>query len=68
MAVSDNTAGVLDGLRMVLATVPDRHFGSGSRSKPNHCQMEGPGRQSTRTVNSGTVRRKTPNPSEMGGL
>ena len=30
---------------LVLATVPDRHFGSGSGSKPNRCQIGGPGRQ-----------------------
>ena len=32
-------------LDVVLATVPDRHFGSGSGSKPNRCQIGGPGRQ-----------------------
>jgi len=42
-------------LCVVLATVPDRHFGTGSRSKPNCCQIGGPGRQSTRTAHSGTV-------------
>jgi len=30
---------------VVLATVPDRHFGSGSGSKPNRCQIGGFGRQ-----------------------
>jgi len=30
---------------LVLAMVPDRHFGSGSGSKPNRCQIGGPGRQ-----------------------
>jgi len=30
---------------VVLATVPDRHFGSGSGSKPNRRQIGGPGRQ-----------------------
>jgi len=31
---------------LVLATVPDRHFGSGSgpRSKLNRCEIGGPGR------------------------
>jgi len=29
----------------VLETVPDRHFGSGSGSKPNRCQIGGPGSQ-----------------------
>jgi hypothetical protein len=31
--------------QLVLATVPDRHFGSGSGSKPNRCQIGGLGRQ-----------------------
>jgi len=31
-------------LSLVLATVPDRHFGAGSGSKPNRCQIGGPGR------------------------
>jgi hypothetical protein len=53
---------------VVLATVPDRHFGSGSGSKLNRCQIGGPGCQHTRTVNSGTVRCKSPNPSGLGGL
>jgi len=52
----------------VLATVPDRHFGSGCGSEPNRCQIGGPGCQHTRTVNSGTVRCKSPNPSGLGGL
>jgi len=30
---------------IVLATVPDRHVGSGSESKPNRCDIGGPGRQ-----------------------
>jgi len=30
---------------LVLATVPDRHYGSGSGSKPNLCQIGVPGRQ-----------------------
>jgi hypothetical protein len=52
----------------VLATVAACHFGSGSGSKPNRCQIGGPGCQHTRTVNSGTVRCKSPNPSGFGGL
>jgi len=32
-------------LPVVLATVPDRQFGSGSGSNRNHCQIGGPGRQ-----------------------
>jgi len=48
--------------------VPDRHFGSGCGSKPNCCQISGPGRQYTRNAHSGTVPRKTPNLSELGGF
>jgi hypothetical protein len=40
---------------VVLATVPDRYFGSGSRSKPHSCQIGGPGRQYTRTAHADTV-------------
>jgi hypothetical protein len=54
--------------QQLVATVPDRHFGSGSGSKPNHCQIGGPGRQLTRTAHSGMVPWLTPNPSELGGL
>jgi len=36
---------ILKQAGVVLATVPDRHFGSRSGSKPNHCQIGGPGRQ-----------------------
>jgi hypothetical protein len=32
-------------VQLVLATVPDRHFGSGSGSKPNRCQIGSPGCQ-----------------------
>ena len=53
---------------VVWATVPDHHFGSGSRSKPKRWQIGGPGHQSTRTPHSGTVPWCTPNPSELGGL
>jgi hypothetical protein len=31
------------GSYLVLETVPDRDFGSGSGSKPNCCQTGGPG-------------------------
>ena len=55
-------------LNVVLATVPDCHFGSGSGSEPNCCQIGGPGCHHTRSVDSGTVRCKSPNPSELGGL
>jgi len=53
---------------VVLATILDRHFGSGSGSKPNRCQNGSPGRQKTRTAHLVTVPWKTPNPSELGGL
>jgi len=36
---------IVDAPLIVLATVPDHHFGSGSGSKPNRCQIGGPGRQ-----------------------
>ena len=51
---------------IVLATVPDRQFGSGSGYKLNSGQIGGPGHQETRTVHSGTVRWGTTNPSELG--
>jgi len=41
--------------KVVLAMVPDRHFGSGSGSQPNRCEIGGPGRPYTRTAHSGTV-------------
>ena len=53
---------------VVIATVPDHHFGCGSGSKPNRCQIGSPGRQSTGSVDSGTVRLLTPNLSELGRL
>jgi hypothetical protein len=51
----------------VIATVQDCHFGSGSGLEPNRHQIGSPGRQYTRTVNSGTVQTKSPHPSELGG-
>jgi len=33
------------GTQLVLATVPDRHFGSGSGYKPDSCQIGGLGCQ-----------------------
>jgi hypothetical protein len=54
--------------QLVLATVPDHHFGSRAGSEPNRCQIGGLGCQSTRTVNSDTVRYISLNPSELGGL
>ena len=55
-------------LGLVLATVADCHFGSGSGSKPNHCQNNGPDCQSTQTVDSGIVRWWVSNPAELGRL
>ena len=52
----------------MLATVGDCRFGSGNGSEPNSCQTGGPGRQYTRTVNSGTIRWKSHKPSELPGL
>jgi len=43
--VSHLLAAVGSDLGLMLATVPDHHFGSGSGSKPNRCQIGGPGRQ-----------------------
>lgn len=40
---------------LVLATVVDCRFRSGSRSKLNHCQLGCPGRECTRSVNSNIV-------------
>jgi hypothetical protein len=67
-AINQWKKGWVAELLVVLATVPDRHFGSGSGSEPNRCQIGGPGCQHTRTVDSGTVRCKSPNPSGLGGL
>ena len=53
---------------IVLATVPECHFGSGSRSILNRCQTGGPGFQYSRTVNPGMARWKSPNLSELAGL
>jgi len=48
--------------------VQESHFGSGSGSKPNRCQIRSPGCQETEMVHSGTVRWYTLNPSEFGWL
>jgi len=50
----------------VLATVQDRHFGSGSGLEPNLRKSDGLGCQYTRTVNPGTVGWLNPNLSEFG--
>jgi len=52
----------------VLATGLDRHFGSGYESEPNQSQIGGPGRQSTQTVDSGTVPSTSPYLSELGRI
>jgi len=57
-----------DRVRVVLATVRNRLFGSRSGSHPNCSQIGCQGCESTQTVNSGTVQWKSPNPSEFGGL
>jgi hypothetical protein len=44
-----------DEVMVVLATVTDRHFRSGSGSKPNSCLIVGAGCQRTRTAYSGTI-------------
>jgi len=38
---SDAGKGMTPRTALVLATVPDRHFVSGSGSKPNRCQIGG---------------------------
>jgi len=43
----------------------DRHFGSWYGSEQNRSQIGGPGRQYTRTVDSGTVRLTSPYLSEL---
>ena len=55
-------------VHLMLATVPDRNFGSGSGSKLHRRQIGSPGRQATQTVHLGTVWWYTPNQSELGGL
>ena len=55
-------------LALVFAMVPERHFGSGSGLEPNRCQIGGLGCQHTRTVDSGPVRCKSPNPSGLGWM
>ena len=52
----------------MLAAVLDCYFGSGSGSQRHYCQIGGLGCQYTRTVNSGLVQCKSPNPSELVGL
>jgi hypothetical protein len=58
----------LDRVWVVLATVPDRWFGYGSMSEPNHIKIDCPSRQSTPTTNVGTVRSNSPNSCQLGGL
>ena len=55
-------------LVVVLATVPDCRFGSGSGLEPNCRQIGGLGCQHTQTVNSCMVRSKSPNQSKLGGV
>jgi len=53
---------------LMLATVPDRHFGTGSGTIPERHRIGCPGWEYTQTGNSGTVRWYTPNQSELAGL
>jgi len=47
---------VADMMQTGVSNGSDRHFGSGSGSKINHCQIGRPGCQYTLTINSGMVR------------
>ena len=60
-----DTSGSHHGVFVALATVPDHHVGSGSRSNPNRCQIGCLGGRCTQFVHSGTVQWTTPNPSGM---
>jgi len=53
---------------LVLPMAPDGCVRSGSRSKPNHCQIVSWCCKNTRTVNLCTVQRISPNPSESDWL
>lgn len=53
---------------IVLATVVDGHFASGSGSEPNWSQIGGLGRKLIRTVNWGTIELASPYPSQLGGF
>lgn len=55
-------------LHVVFATVPDCDFRSGSGSELNDCQLGDDGCQFTQTINSGMVRCKSPNQSEIASL
>jgi len=55
-------------LDILLAMIPDRRFGSGSRPKPPDCDSAGQGSAYTRTVNAGMVQWKSPNLSAMSRL
>lgn len=56
-----------DQSRLVLATVLDHHIGAGSGLKPNHRKSGCHGCQYTETIESGTVRWRSPNESELSG-
>jgi len=53
---------------IVLATVPDHSFASGSGLEPNYCQICSPGFKFTRTVNLSTVEWTAANVSGFDGL
>jgi len=59
---------VRTSIGLVLATVLDCRFKSGSRSKLNDCQRSCPDRHFTRTVNWNMIRCKSPSQSELGWL
>jgi hypothetical protein len=56
------------GLCLLLPTGLDRHFDSGYRLVLDCSQIAGPGRQLSRTVDSGTVALTSPYLSELGGF
>jgi len=45
MELSRGPDQAFDDQGLVLATIPDHHFDSGSSSKPNRCQIGDPGCQ-----------------------
>jgi len=53
---------------VVLATGPDRFFGTRSELELFCCQIRSPGRQDTRNVSWGTVRWTALNPSRLDRL
>jgi len=60
--------GTMFWVNLLLATVLDCHFGSGSRLELNHSQIGSLRSQYTETVDSGTVQSTSPYKSEFGGF